>query len=187
MKPSHYHRGVSRPRWFGGPSLHGMMLELEGPGAAEFSNEEPGKMRFLHRAPPGGDLRRGHSCFSSDLYKLRRWQHVVAVKDNTSMKLYVDGRLSATQEDNSIHSVPMYLIVGQIDETRQMRQFVGQMDELAFYPSAPHGRRGAAPLQDDTPTAASIRKHPSLHLPPLSRHPPSPALPDASALGLRFR
>jgi hypothetical protein len=138
IKPSHYHWGtvvslIGEPPQTGGPNGHGMLFELGGPVTWPSSIEQPGKFRFLHRSPPSDDLTRGTSCFSDTPYELRRWQHVAAVKDGAEMRLYVNGRLVATGQDATELPSGLTLIVGQLDEVRVDRRFVGQLDELAIY------------------------------------------------------
>lgn len=150
VKPSHYHLGVLAglvtARDPGDDvARHGMMLELGGPRTTQPWRERPGKVRFLHRSPPGLDPTTGVSCFSSDTYALRRWQHVVAVKDEREVRLYLNGRLSDSAPDDTQLDPDLRLLVGQIDQVRQDRQFVGQLDELALY---------AHPLSEE-----DIRRH----------------------------
>jgi hypothetical protein len=138
-KPGHYHLGsmVALATPPGNPDrsqgLHGALLELGGPRVPYSSIEHPGRVRFLHRDPPTWDPNAGTSCFSNEPYGLRKWQHFVAVKDGSRMRLYVDGVLVATAEDKTSLSSGLELLVGQIDRERNLRPFVGQVDELAFY------------------------------------------------------
>jgi hypothetical protein len=67
---------------------------------------------------------------------LRKWQHIVAVKDHTEMRLYVDTVQVASAPDSTPLSDGLELLVGQIDRERDWRPFVGQLDELAFYDRA---------------------------------------------------
>lgn len=139
IKPSHYHLGAiasliaPAPKPVAVPG-HGMMLQLGGPRTAMPWIERPGKIRFLHRVPPSSRVGSGSSCFSAAHYALRKWQHLVAAKDAKNLKLYCNGELVANAENDTSHSTDLHLIVGQIDESRRDRQFVGQIDELAFYP-----------------------------------------------------
>ncbi|TWT35274.1 hypothetical protein KOR34_01620 [Posidoniimonas corsicana] len=141
VKPSHYHLGtiasliVPNAEGASVPG-HGMMLELGGPRTAQPFIEQPGKIRFLHRSPPSDKVGHGVSCYSPDHYSLRKWQHVVATKDATTLRLYRNGELVASGKDDTMHNSAMKLLVGQIDESRRERQFFGQLDELAFYPHA---------------------------------------------------
>ncbi|MBX3425540.1 MAG: LamG domain-containing protein [Pirellulales bacterium] len=139
IKPSHYHWcslvalicPPPEPDW---RSPHALLLELGGPRAAESSIEHPGRLRFLHRNPPSDVAGSGTSVFSEELYDLRRWQHVVAVKEGDRLKLYVNGKLSATGVDPTPLASGWRLLVGQLDEKQNYRRFIGQIDELAVYP-----------------------------------------------------
>jgi hypothetical protein len=160
FKPSDVHRGVLasmvtavQPEKLA--SDHGMLLELGGPRVAKPALEKPGKVRFLHRSPPSGNIDEGTSCFSGSTYALRRWQHIVAVKDSQLLRLYVDGQLSDAAPNTTELEPGLRLLVGKIDEVRKYRQFVGQLDEIAFYthPLTPeeisHHYRLVRPEADD--------------------------------------
>jgi hypothetical protein len=139
-KPSHYHSGTMvslvgvTAKGDEAPGAHGALLELGGLRAFYSSIEHPGRVRFLHRDPPSDEG--GTSCFSNEPYILRKWQHIVAVKDKTEMRLYVDANQVASAPDSSPLSDGLELLVGQIDRERDLRPFVGQLDELAFYDRA---------------------------------------------------
>ncbi len=138
-KPSHYHLGamaglVSPPGDVNvPPGLHGVLLELGGQRSFYSIIEHPGRVRYLHRDPPSFDPALGTSCFSKTPYGLRKWQYIVAVKDGPEMRLYVDGEVVASADDNTPLSDGLELLVGQLDRERDWRPFVGQLDELAFY------------------------------------------------------
>lgn len=141
IKPSHYHWGtaasfIGAPSQSGEVTPHGVLFELGGPIAYPSSIEQPGRLRFLHRSPPSYDVTQGTSCFSETPYELRKWQHVATVKDGSQMRLYVDGRLVATGDDSTTLPAGLKLIVGQLDQRRTDRRFVGQIDELAVYARA---------------------------------------------------
>jgi ferric-dicitrate binding protein FerR (iron transport regulator) len=141
LKPSHYHWGavtafVGAPIQEGYANSHGLLFEIGGPVASPSAIEQPGRLRFLHRSPASDDLNKGTSCFSETPYELRKWQHVAAVKDGDQMRLYVNGKLAASGQDVSKLPRGLNLIVGQLDRTRTDRRFIGQIDELAFYPRA---------------------------------------------------
>jgi hypothetical protein len=141
VKPSHYHWGtvaslIRGPSESGSVTAHGLLFELGGPIAVPSEIERPGRIRFLHRSPPSHELNLGTSCFSASPYELRKWQHVAAVKDGAEMRLYVDGQLVASGHDDTVLPTGLRLIVGQLDESRTERRFIGQIDELAFYARA---------------------------------------------------
>ena len=143
IKPSHYHVGavvslVGDADEQTGVIPHGMLLELGGSGRMPTAVHHPGRIRFLHRSPASDDSELGTSCYSSDSYTLRRWQHLVAVKDGPAMKLYINGELSAEGEDTNELPTGLRLLVGRLYPTssRSVRPFIGQLDELAVYDRA---------------------------------------------------
>ena len=137
VKPSHFHLGTIAALLNPNrdlPVLHGVLLELGGPLSIGTGIEHPGRVRYLHRNPPEGFG--GTSCFSDHAYGLRKWQHIVAVKDNSEMRLYIDGQEVAKREDTTPLSDGLLLLVGQLDRKRNSRLFIGQLDELAYYERA---------------------------------------------------
>jgi hypothetical protein len=138
VKPSHYHLGslvsfVEHSSESDHDGLHGMLLELGGPLNTPTTIEHSGRVRFLHRSPASSDAELGTSCFSNSPYELRRWEHVVAVKDGSEMRLYVNGEQVASADDNTKLPPNLIVIIGQLDRHRNWRRFAGQLDELAIY------------------------------------------------------
>jgi hypothetical protein len=136
VKPSHYHVGavislVGDTPLPNGVLPHGMLIELGGTGKIPTSMSHPGCIRFLHRSPASNA--EGTSCFSKSPYALRKWQHVVATKDGSHMRLYVNGELVAEGEDASELPSGLRLLVGRLYPTKSVRPFIGQFDELALY------------------------------------------------------
>lgn len=141
IKPSHYHVGamvslVGTPMTPSGIIPHGMLLELGGSGKIPRAVHHPGRIRFLHRSPASDDSQLGTSCYSTDAYTLRRWQHVVAVKDGDAMRLYVNGKLVGEGEDRNELPSGLRLLIGRLYPSRNIRPFIGQLDELALYDRA---------------------------------------------------
>jgi hypothetical protein len=141
VKPSHYHVGamislVGAPMVPSGVIPHGMLLELGGSGKIPRAVHHPGRIRFLHRSPASDDSQLGTSCYSEDAYTLRRWQHVAAVKDGTAMRLYVNGELVGEGEDGNELPSGLRLLIGRLYPSRNIRPFIGQLDELALYDRA---------------------------------------------------
>jgi hypothetical protein len=54
------------------------------------------------------------------------------------MQLYIDGKRVARCADTTLLPDRLLLLVGQLDRERRQRQFVGQIDELAYYERALH-------------------------------------------------
>jgi hypothetical protein len=140
IKPSHYHVG-SVISFVGdadesGITPHGLLLELGGTGLIPTAVHHPGRMRFLHRSPASNASDLGTSCYSTDAYTLRKWQHVVAIKDKSHMRLYFNGELAGEGEDLTPLPPGMRLLVGRLYPSRRVRPFIGQLDELAIYDRA---------------------------------------------------
>ncbi len=138
VKPSHYQQ-ASIVGLVGGPldennqSRHGMLLELAGPHPPVTSTTHPGRVRYLNRFPASRHPQRNESVFSQDAYELRRWQHVVVVKDAEYKRLYINGTLQAELADTNPLSGGLTVLVGRLHEQRPERRFIGQFDDLAIY------------------------------------------------------
>ena len=117
--------------------LQGMMVELTGPAADAFAVQQS-RFRFLHRNPPGRDVRMGTSCFSGNPYAPRKWQHVAAVKNGSSMQLFVDGKIEAKGVDPAETADDLRVLIGQLymfttGPNASVRPFVGELAEVAIY------------------------------------------------------
>lgn len=139
FKPSHYHWGslisfLGDPAQPGWQAPHGLIIEIGGPRLSASEIEHPGKLRYLHRNPPGSDFASGTSLFSEEVYKLRKWQHIVAVKSDNEMRLYNNGELVASGNDTTGLAPGMKIVLGQLDRAQFYRKFIGQIDEFAVYP-----------------------------------------------------
>jgi hypothetical protein len=119
------------------PPDQGVLVELIGqavdPGRAVRS-----RVRFLHRDPPGRDVRTGVGCYSDVPYLPRKWQHLAAVKDSNSMKLYLDGIQVAGAEDATSTPADLQILIGQLypfttGPNAGIRPFVGELAEVAVY------------------------------------------------------
>ncbi|MCC7473806.1 MAG: LamG domain-containing protein [Pirellulales bacterium] len=100
------------------------------------------RFRYLHSTPPGKKVPETSNCIAKVLYQPRRWHHVVAVKEGSEMRLFVDGALTATQTDPTRFQGPLNVVVGTRmlerakDSPSDFVTFVGQLDELAIYDRA---------------------------------------------------
>jgi hypothetical protein len=110
-----------------------MLLELGGSGLIPTAVHHPGRIRFLHRSPASNDSATGTSCYSSAAYSLRKWQHLVAVKDGSKLRLYLNGEQVGEEDDDSRLTPGLKLLVGRLYPARNVRPFKGQLDELALY------------------------------------------------------
>jgi hypothetical protein len=156
IKPSHFHHGTifSLLQYSATePAIdfnHSMVVELIGAvgtkplptsitGVVPAWSRYPGRIRFVHRNPAGSTG--GKGCFSESAYALRKWQHVVCTKDETDLRLYVDGKL-VTQEADARELAPgVRVLIGQLrphDSNRLVaeRPFIGELDEIAVYDRA---------------------------------------------------
>lgn len=145
FKPHHYHRGsivslvdqATDDR--GLVELHGLIIETNAATTASPEPEgvetSPKAIRFLHRSPPD-ELLSGVTCFSGAPYRLNAWQHVAAVKDGESLRLYIDGKLTCEAQDNTMFPRGLSIVIGQLYSFGSVRPFVGELDELAFYSHA---------------------------------------------------
>jgi hypothetical protein len=140
-KPTYHHHGAlfSLIAWIKSESPHGahrVHLELCGPVSGfatpyRPTESHPGRVRFIHETA---------EIFSSLPYAVRKWQHIVATKEASTMRLYVDGQLAATGEDERVPRKGLYVLMGQLypqsphltDEVTS-RLFVGELDEVALY------------------------------------------------------
>ena len=130
VKPSHLHRGVFLALFSTDPMAL-TRLELQGDRHQSLGHRHPEVLRFVHHTSESED-EFGTSCFSKHRYLLRRWQHVVAVKDGGRMLLYIDGKLCGTARDPLPLTPVRRLGVGW-DSLNKGWNFVGQLDEVAVY------------------------------------------------------
>ncbi|EMI52032.1 LamG domain-containing protein [Rhodopirellula sallentina] len=159
-KPSHYHNAtlvsLSAAKQVGTRHGHAFMLEVSAAYDKPDDIRQQNRLRFLQRNPPGSFG--GTSCYSEEVYKLRAWQHVVARKSAGVMELFVNGKLSAT----AIHELPLVanlnIAVGQQHPRRRyVRSFIGQLDEVAFYPRALSDDEIQKHVEAATPQSADKR------------------------------
>ena len=62
---------------------------------------------------------------------------MVCVRNDNSFSLYLNGELKQTVSEKSNNDDRPYLFfMGKIDPLRTMRQFIGQIDEVAIYKRA---------------------------------------------------
>ncbi|MDF1753331.1 MAG: FecR domain-containing protein [Verrucomicrobiales bacterium] len=94
----------------------------------------PNSLRFLHRWPGKGNE---VNAFSETAFLPGRWQHLVAVKDDKKISIYLNGKISRrVSKIDEVSDGDYYLILGQLDGERAMRQFNGLIDEFSLYPRA---------------------------------------------------
>jgi hypothetical protein len=144
-KPTCFHHGVMFSLIDWNPSKsprgqHRVHLEICGPRPGDYPplktavgywDSHPGRICMMNRAA---------EIFSSSPYAVRKWQHLVAMREQGIMRLYADGRLMATQESTEKLGTGMRILMGQLyppsrfvrDEVTA-RLFVGEIDEVALY------------------------------------------------------
>ncbi|MEX2308379.1 MAG: LamG domain-containing protein [Pirellulales bacterium] len=148
-KPTYFHHGTlfSLLQWTPPQSpigSHRMAIEICGPVSGLTSpyrttDFHPGRIRFTHESRTRFDV----DCFSSEAYAVRKWQHLVAVKTPSEMRLYVNGRPVASQAATGALPSGLRVLMGQIlplspeikDEVTS-RLFTGELDEVALYDRA---------------------------------------------------
>lgn len=107
----------------------------------EYANQtnvvhRPATIRMLYRYPPT-TYDGGKNIFSSNSCTPGIWTHIVAVKTPEAIRLYCNGQLQINLDDLDFDdSSPYTAVLGQLDSVRPMRQFEGQLDEVAIYDKA---------------------------------------------------
>ncbi len=107
----------------------------------EYANQtnvvhRPATIRMLYRYPPI-NYDGGKNIFSPNSCTPGIWTHVVAVKTTESIRLYCNGQLQVNLDDLDFDDSSAYTaVLGQLDSVRPMRQFEGQLDEVAIYEKA---------------------------------------------------
>jgi hypothetical protein len=166
VKPSHVHRGVIMALYrFDSGRYRATSLELCS-GVDRLLNNRPGVVHFAHQASFESDESKSQeaSCYSKKQYAVRRWQHIVAVKETNRIRLYVDGKPSQTASDPTTLTSKLGFSVGRNPAYRE-RRFVGQLDEVAIYNRALTSKEIARHYQ----IIEAAFKFPPPHLPRDSR------------------
>jgi hypothetical protein len=142
VKPTYFHHGalISLIQWSPAESpldRHRLLIELVGPcpgvpsSILRSAEMYPGRIRLIHQAT---------ECYSESPYRVREWQHIAAVREGSTVKLYADGKVVATAEDSTQLGGGLRILMGQLfprnpymkDEV-SARLFVGELDEVALY------------------------------------------------------
>lgn len=107
----------------------------------EYANQtnvvhRPATIRMLYRYPPT-NYDGGKNIFSPNSCTPGIWTHIVAVKTPEAIRLYCNGQLQINLDDLNFDDSSSYTaVLGQLDSVRAMRQFEGQLDEVAIYEKA---------------------------------------------------
>lgn len=96
---------------------------------------KPFDFRYSHRYPATRNV--GKNAFAGESYTPGKWYHMVCVRNDSSFSLYLNGELKQTIEEKPNNDdLPYIFFMGKIDPLRTMRQFIGQIDEVALYKRA---------------------------------------------------
>lgn len=113
-------------------SHYGSVLEL-----LNYSPQTKNSFRFLLRDTDLNNKERKAEIFSQQEYQLDRWCHLVCVRSNTKILLYVDGVLLAEAPCDVRTNEELGLIIGRHLPTGDSgvveRSLLGDMDELLIY------------------------------------------------------
>lgn len=139
--PTHCHSGVlvsiaDTLSGFIDPERHGALLEFEGPGYAQWAVGERRRLRFLHRPELSSSAKDGTNLHPQKEYTPGHWHHICAVREGEDLRLFVDGALTASAKDGRELAPGLTLKIGQLYMSVPVRQFAGQIDEVAIYDRA---------------------------------------------------
>jgi hypothetical protein len=141
-KPTCFHHGAlfSLINWtpdVNPKGRHRVYLEFGGPREWDYQTpggmweSDPGRILFINgRSEP----------YSSAPYAVRKWQHLVALREGSNMKLYADGRLILTENNSEKLGSGMRVLIGQLYPPSRLirddvtaRLYSGELDEVALY------------------------------------------------------
>lgn len=148
MKPSHHHLG-SMIGFVGefDPVLrqntHGLLLEIAGP-VTRYGRSRVNRVRFLHRSPLSAVRTIDTNCISQQTYSARKWQHLVALRKDNTLQLFLNGAHVGKTEFMEPTPDGLQLVIGQLYTDSLDRFFVGQLDEIAIYDRALTAREVAS-------------------------------------------
>jgi hypothetical protein len=145
-KPNYFHHATlfSLLNWTAPQSpvgTHRMVLEVCGPASwftspYRATDPYPGRIRFVHECRPSFDM----DSYSAKPYSVRQWQHLVAVKAPSEMRLYLNGQLVDSKKAEGALPAGVRVLMGQllpvgsgVDEEVTPRLFSGELDEVALY------------------------------------------------------
>jgi Concanavalin A-like lectin/glucanases superfamily len=146
-KPTYFHHATlfTLLQWDAPQSpvgTHRMALEVCGPvswftSPYRTTDPYPGRIRFVHECRTGFDK----DCYSPKPYSVRQWQHLVAVKATSEMRLYLNGKLVDSKPASGALPAGVRVLMGQLlpvgrrssEEEVTPRLFSGELDEVALY------------------------------------------------------
>ena len=131
---------------------HGVLLEVQEVGGDN-------RLRFLHRSPTGSSG--GQNIFhilpadGDPFYD--EFHQLVAVKEGTTMELYLDGELIDSAAASGDFNIPMDIAIARISPNVSSRDFIGLIDEVAIFDYALSAEQVDAQFQAaSVPEPASI-------------------------------
>ncbi len=145
-KPAYFHHGTlfSLLQWSAPKSpigTHRMALEVCGPVSwftrpYRTTDPYPGRIRFIHECRTRFDV----DCYSPKPYSVRQWQHLVAVKAPSEVRLFLNGQHVDSKEATGPLPGGLRVLMGQllpvspqIEDEVTPRLFSGELDEVAVY------------------------------------------------------
>jgi prepilin-type N-terminal cleavage/methylation domain-containing protein len=92
-----------------------------------------GPMRFLHRMP--FNTQGEHSLFGYPAVHDGAWHHVAMVRENSSMRMYIDGNLSVEETIDTLQNFDQLLtfVIGRLVLTNDKRHWLGMLDDVRVY------------------------------------------------------
>jgi concanavalin A-like lectin/glucanase superfamily protein len=154
VKPTCFHHGslFSLINWstdVNPKGRHRVYLEVCGPRYWDYQTpggeweSDPGRLLFINCKS---------EFYSSKPYVVRKWQHLVALRERSNMKLYADGHLVVSKSSSEKLGSGMRVLIGQlyppsrfIRDDITARLYSGELDEVSLY--------------DRALSEAEIRKH----------------------------
>ena len=98
-----------------------------------FHRHDPYNFWFASRFPArSGNY--GINCYANQAYKGNQWYHLVCIKNQHSLDIYVNGLLAnSVKHELGSGSEAYQFFVGQMDYHKKSWQFRGSIDEVALY------------------------------------------------------
>jgi hypothetical protein len=166
-KPTCFHHGALFSLIDWSPDVnpkgrHRVYLEFCGPRSWDYQTpggmweSDPGRLLFINcRA----------EVFSSKPYVVRKWQHLVALRERTNMRLYADGDLVLTDTNSEQLGNGLRVLIGQLYPPSRLirddvtaRLYSGELDEMALYDRALSEAEIQRHLEQSKASAADERR-----------------------------
>ncbi|MCP5098385.1 MAG: LamG domain-containing protein, partial [Chloroflexi bacterium] len=102
---------------------HGIILEINN-----------GIIRYLHRFPTG--VSGGTNIYSSATYNDNDWHYATAVREGTTITLYIDSVVVGTGTSVETATEPLDVTLGRLSADDDSYSYEGVLDELVIIPAA---------------------------------------------------